>query len=269
MATTRIEKDISIEEAFIFAAADGELETVQRYVEIQEVNINAEDKVSGCTPLYAAAENGHLHVVIYLVDKGADKNKYENKGNTPLHGATFHGHMHVVQYLLQVGANANKANDQGKTFYRLARLAGAKKMDNNKCYDLVEKDHFRLWFDMIQDGFLSILARHLLQLFPEQLLNLIHPSTGDTPLHMAGKHGRLAYGLDMFAFLLSNQGNSAMLNNGECMCDDRIVLAIHHTHPCSLSHPHMSFLTPFTTHLYTTHSLCTPPFSAPLLQGRS
>ena len=102
-----------------------------------------------------------------------------------------------------------------KMFYRLARLAGAKKIDHNKCYDLIEKDHFRLWFDMIQDGFLSILARDLLQMFPEQLLNLVYPSTGDTPLHMAGKHGGLIYGLDMFAFLLANQGNSAMLNNGE------------------------------------------------------
>ena len=226
MAAVRIEKDVSIEEALLFAAADGELETVQRYIEIQEVDINTEDKVSGCTPLYAAAENGHLHVVMYLVDKGADKNKYENKGNTPLHGASFHGHMHVVQYLLQVGANANKANDQGKraderannqmkAFYRLARLTGAKKVDHNKCYDLVEKDHFRLWFDMIQDGFLSTLARQLIQLFPTTLLNILRPLTGDTPLHMAGKHGGLSYGLDMFAFLLTNQGNSALLNKGE------------------------------------------------------
>ena len=42
----------------------------------------------GWTPLYIAAENGHLEVIKLLIKKGADVNKADNCGWTSLYIAT-------------------------------------------------------------------------------------------------------------------------------------------------------------------------------------
>lgn len=47
----------------------------------------------------AAASNGYLSVVEYLVDNGADVNKKDTAGNTALKWATEKSHHEVVEYL--------------------------------------------------------------------------------------------------------------------------------------------------------------------------
>ena len=53
------------------------------------------------TALYIASEKNHLHVVRYLVEQGADKEKADNDGATPLMAAAFNGHAAVVRLLQQ------------------------------------------------------------------------------------------------------------------------------------------------------------------------
>ena len=54
---------------------------------------------NGVTPLHFAAHRGHLPVVQYLCEQGADKEVSDDDGRTPLHQAAYNVHLHVMQYL--------------------------------------------------------------------------------------------------------------------------------------------------------------------------
>lgn len=55
----------------------------------------------GATPLYLACQEGHLHVVEYLVkDCGADVHLRAQDGMTPLHAAAHMGHHSLVVWLV-------------------------------------------------------------------------------------------------------------------------------------------------------------------------
>ena len=60
-----------------------------------------------------AAQNGHLAVVQYLIQQGADKNKAKNNGTTPLIIAAQEGQLKVVQCLVQQGADKGKTREDG------------------------------------------------------------------------------------------------------------------------------------------------------------
>jgi ankyrin repeat protein len=62
-----------------------------------------------------AAQEGHLSVVMYLVQQGADKDQADINGATPLLKTVSKGHLSVVKYLVQQGADKHKANNNGVT----------------------------------------------------------------------------------------------------------------------------------------------------------
>ena len=67
------------------------------------------------TPLYIAAQEGHLPVVSALLDAKADVNQATDDGDTPLHVAAQVGHLPVVSALLDAKADVNRAADNGDT----------------------------------------------------------------------------------------------------------------------------------------------------------
>lgn len=71
-------------------------------------------------PLCAAARDGNLQVVRYMVDHGENVNCKDGKGRTPLHFAAENGHLEVVKFLVEHSAHVECINDKNETPLDLA-----------------------------------------------------------------------------------------------------------------------------------------------------
>ena len=94
------------------AARSGHLEVVQYLVE-QGADVGT---------LHGAAHFGHLSIVKFLVAQGANVNAVNN--GTALHNAASSGNLAVVRYLVEQGADVNATNDWGGTARSLAEKEG-------------------------------------------------------------------------------------------------------------------------------------------------
>ena len=90
------------------------------HVQLMEVLLEAgaktdEPEFRGRTPLFAAARNDHLNAVRFLVENGAAKDQGDNDGETPLWVAARNGHLNVVRFLAEVGAAKDRTANNGAT----------------------------------------------------------------------------------------------------------------------------------------------------------
>jgi hypothetical protein len=140
------------------AAQNGHLEVVEVLLE-QRANVNQAKNV-GATPLYIAAQNGHLAVVKALLEKGANIDQACNTGATPLSGAAQNGHLAIVKVLLANGANVDQANNNSVT----------------PLYTAAQNDHLAV-----------------VKMLLEQRANVNQANNnGVTPLYVAAQKGHLA-----------------------------------------------------------------------------
>ncbi len=86
---------------FQTAAAGGELTRVQRLLEANPALVNQKDR--GTTALHEAARKGHLAIVEYLVNNGADVNALDSNKYTPLRLAMFYKRQDIIALLRQHG----------------------------------------------------------------------------------------------------------------------------------------------------------------------
>jgi ankyrin repeat protein len=106
------------ETAINIASDYGHLPVVKYLLE-NGANVNSTSMIH--TPLLAAAENGHLEVVKFLLTKGATVNATgQYRKDTPLHVAAQNGFPDVCSFLLKNGADRKAVNDEGKTALDLA-----------------------------------------------------------------------------------------------------------------------------------------------------
>jgi ankyrin repeat protein len=96
----------------------------------------------GHTPLFLAADAGHLVLARVLVDSGADINagcdcptEEDHPGWTPLMVAIWNAHTDVADFLLAKNAQVNRTNSIGGT----ALMIAASKSDANMVRKLLEK----------------------------------------------------------------------------------------------------------------------------------
>lgn len=87
-------------DTLLSAAETGDIDTVKEALN-NGADINTQNNFLKESALHLAASKGHLELVKYLVDNGA--NLYLNNGTdmTPLHLAARDGQVHVVKYLLE------------------------------------------------------------------------------------------------------------------------------------------------------------------------
>ncbi len=96
--------------------------------------VNSRD-YEGRTPLFVAAQSGHLNVVRLLVARGANVNTPDVQDQTPLSAAFSNGHEAVVQFLSSVGGSLDVrrlgVSEQELAFLRAANklYIGARKQD--------------------------------------------------------------------------------------------------------------------------------------------
>ena len=109
------------------AAAEGHLSMVI-YLLDRGANIHAKTKIpfDYFTPLHLASHEGHLKIVIYLLERGADIHGVPQNASfgyiTPLHLAARKGYLEIVKHLIKCGANFNATNDHNNTPLDLARI---------------------------------------------------------------------------------------------------------------------------------------------------
>uniref|UniRef100_A0A8I6XGT0 Uncharacterized protein n=1 Tax=Hordeum vulgare subsp. vulgare TaxID=112509 RepID=A0A8I6XGT0_HORVV len=94
------------------AARLGRVDVCRCFVEELGFDINAGSQI-GVTALAAAALDGKMDVVRYLLDNGADPNKKDDPGSVPLHCAAKFGHHEAARLLLSRGASVDIAYFHG------------------------------------------------------------------------------------------------------------------------------------------------------------
>ena len=84
-------------------------------------DVNAKDEWYGETALFVVARWGHIEVVKYLAECGADVNASTRFGITALMEAACNGHLDVVKYLAECGADLEASDKYGQTVLDIAK----------------------------------------------------------------------------------------------------------------------------------------------------
>ncbi|KAJ7759528.1 ankyrin repeat-containing domain protein [Mycena metata] len=151
------------------ASQNGHLDVVKFLIE-HGADVNAENE-NGYTSLYLASQNGHLDIVKFLVENNANIEASDKYGYTSLYRASANGHLEVVKFLIEHGANTEASNKGGWTSLSIA--------SHNGCLDVVKF--------LIEHG-ANIEAR---------------VKSGYTSLSMASENGHL----DVVKFLIERGAN--------------------------------------------------------------
>lgn len=105
------------------ACRRGDREEVEQLWQVDAACIKARDS-KGFTPLILSVYNHHLHLVEFLLEKGADPDSPDDSGNTALMGACFKGYEAIAKRLLQAGAAINQTNGNEVTALSFAATFG-------------------------------------------------------------------------------------------------------------------------------------------------
>ncbi len=97
------------------------LNILKYLVDKKKININKGNNL-GESPLTNIIKKGHLSIVTYLIQNGADVNQEPNKEAeyNPLKWACLEGHLDIVKELVKYGADVNHLDKWGDSALRVA-----------------------------------------------------------------------------------------------------------------------------------------------------
>jgi len=90
-------------------------EVVEALNEVGTTVVNTRDFSSRETALHIVAKRGDLLYTRFLLQKGANPNLRDVKGNTPLMVAVSAGHGDLIAPMVAAKVNVNQGNDSGET----------------------------------------------------------------------------------------------------------------------------------------------------------
>jgi ankyrin repeat protein len=121
-----------LEKPIHHAAYNGDLEKVKEIIEMDPNEINVQD-ASGFTPLHLASGKGHIEIVEFLLNHGADTESEIFNGDTPLLVASryaINGKYETIKILLEHGAKVNHKDKHGRTALHKAAMYSGKEVMN-------------------------------------------------------------------------------------------------------------------------------------------
>ena len=126
--------------ALFFAAQEGHVDVAKWLIE-KGASVHAAD-AEGWTALFVAAEEGHVAVAKWLIENGASVHVVGNNGGTPLFLAAKRGHVDVARLLIDNGAHADApVGNGGWTPLYIAAGNGHLEVVKLLLYDNASVDH--------------------------------------------------------------------------------------------------------------------------------
>eukprot|EP01114_Cavostelium_apophysatum_P012621 TRINITY_DN2871_c0_g1_i2.p1 TRINITY_DN2871_c0_g1~~TRINITY_DN2871_c0_g1_i2.p1 ORF type:complete len:298 (-),score=92.29 TRINITY_DN2871_c0_g1_i2:42-935(-) len=96
-------------------ARTGRSEEIRKAVEEDKMDVNSVDFQTGNTPLFGAVMQGFREVGGYLIEKGANVNIKNRRGQIALHIAIEKRMDEMARFLIDKGADANLKDNTGKS----------------------------------------------------------------------------------------------------------------------------------------------------------
>lgn len=120
--------DVSLEEAaqqaLIAAASQGHAFIVEDLLDMEHIQINLTDSLTGETALTASAKNGCIDSTSTLLSRRANVDIKNKKNFAPIHLSVKEGHWACTERLLQNRANIEECDPSGKTALIIAAEEG-------------------------------------------------------------------------------------------------------------------------------------------------
>jgi len=121
-----------LEKPIHHAAYEGDLKKVKEIIDRDPNQINVQD-AQGFTPLHLASGKGHIEIVEFLLNHGADIELEILNGETPLMLAAQyarHGQYETIKTLLEHGAMVNHKDENSRTALHNAAMYRGKEIMN-------------------------------------------------------------------------------------------------------------------------------------------
>ena len=112
---------------FTHTATVNNFELLKFFLNEIEVNIDTTDAL-GNTALINASDKGHVEIVDFLINNGADINYQNKQGQTPAMKAAEKNNFYVIKLLLDKNADLTKSDYTGRTLKEIAENSRDKRI---------------------------------------------------------------------------------------------------------------------------------------------